>query len=73
MFAIELAVVGSGDGVDLFVEHGDFVGFQTICQITGQRTFVEGLVFWGDDQEFKGSTCNGMVCGDTNTIADQRI
>lgn len=29
VLAVEFAIVGSGDGVDLFVEHGDLVGFET--------------------------------------------
>ena len=30
MLAVEFAVIGTGDGVHLFVEHGDFVGFETV-------------------------------------------
>ena len=35
MFAIELTIVGAGDGIDLLIEHGNLIGLEATGQITG--------------------------------------
>ena len=35
MLTIEFAVVGTGDGIDLLIEHGDLIGLEATGQITG--------------------------------------
>ena len=73
MFTIEFAVVGTGDGVNLFIEHGDLIGFQTIGQVSGKRAFIERLARRGDNKEFEGTACDRMVSRNTDAVTDQRI
>ena len=73
MFTIEFTVVGAGDGVDLLIEHGDLVRFETVSQVSGKRALVERLARRGDNKEFEGTACDRMVSRNTDAVTDQRI
>jgi hypothetical protein len=73
MLAVEFAVIGTGDGVHLLVEHRDFVGFETVGKEASEGTFVEGLVWRGDDEELEGMASDGMRGRDANAVTDHRI
>ena len=69
---IEFSVVGALDGIYLFIKLGHFVGFEAIFEGEGYLTFVKGVPFCQDHQQFQRLTHDGMRNRNTDTVLDLR-
>ena len=70
-FAVELAVVGSLDGIDGFVEQGNLVALDAALQEVGNLFWLNGFALFGDIKQLGDGAENNVGSGNADAVFDE--